>query len=220
MTTVEAVPVTAICPLGRSRTGIVRRIARVLDNPTLYNLWQTPFARPKMDYFLRRHTISRRTSVLDVGCGPASNTGYFPQCDYLGIDLDERYILHARRRFSRDFVVADALSYPRPDNGFDVVFFNGMLHHLDDSRCIAMLEHAASLLSDDGRVHVIDMILPRRRGIPRWLARNDRGEFVRPFSRWCDVFASSVKIERLEQFSVRRLGIPLLDMLYLQAKAR
>lgn len=194
----------------------------MLDCPALYNLWQLPFARPKMDFFLARHEVGPHDAVLDVGCGPGSNTRYFAECDYLGIDLDEKYIQHARHRLKRNnFAVADALTYPRREpNGFDIVFFNGLLHHLDDARCVSMLRHAAELLSARGHVHMLDMILPDRPGIPRWLARNDRGEFVRPFHRWCDIFANSVTIDQLEQFSVRRFGVRLLDMFYLKARGR
>ena len=37
--------------------------------------------------------------VLDVGCGPGTNTRYFEHADYLGLDINRGYIESARRRF-------------------------------------------------------------------------------------------------------------------------
>jgi len=84
--------------------------------------------------------------VLDVACGPGTNTNFFADADYLGIDFNERYIRAARKRYGRNFVVADVRKYvAAPEDRFDFVLVNSFLHHLDTSDVLGILTHLQSL---------------------------------------------------------------------------
>jgi len=69
--------------------------------------------------------------VLDVGCGPGTNRSQFGDADYLGLDINERYIEHARRRYGGDFRAVDVTRYAVPDaERYDFILVNSFLHHL------------------------------------------------------------------------------------------
>jgi 2-polyprenyl-3-methyl-5-hydroxy-6-metoxy-1,4-benzoquinol methylase len=121
--------------------------------------------------------------VLDLGCGPADILSVLPDCEYIGIDSEPRYIESARTRYGRrgtfvctpieDFVV-DA------PGSFDVVMANGVLHHLDDQQAGTMLRLAAAAMKENGRLVTLDgCFLDGQSFIARALLRMDRGKFVR-----------------------------------------
>ena len=88
--------------------GMNALIARVMEWPPVYRLWMAPFAEQKLRP-IRAHTdLTRVRRVLDVGCGPGTNTALFSGSDYLGIDINESYIESARRRHRRTFVAAES----------------------------------------------------------------------------------------------------------------
>ena len=121
--------------------------------------------------------------VLDLGCGPADILSVLPDCEYVGIDFEPRYIESARERFGgrgtfhcmpiEDFVLGASKS-------FDLVMANGVLHHLDDHQAGAMLGLAAEAMKDDGRIVTLDGCFDDGQSvIARSLLRLDRGQFVR-----------------------------------------
>src|SRR6516162_8083351 len=112
----------------------------LLEKPLIFETWQLPFARQKLKRLLEHSDVKNARSVLDVGCGPGTNTALFPHCRYLGIDINSRYIQIARQRHKRDFLVADIM---RVDGvfsaSFDFILLNSFLHHLDLNSTSAIL---------------------------------------------------------------------------------
>jgi len=121
--------------------------------------------------------------VLDLGCGPADILSVLPDCDYVGIDSEPRYIESARARFGergtfRCTPIEDfSLDAPR---SFDLVMANGVLHHLDDRQAGAMLRLAAAAMKESGRTVTRDgCFLDKQSLVERMLLRVDRGQFIR-----------------------------------------
>src|SRR5258708_17046220 len=103
----------------------------LLEKTAVYSLWQAPFAAAKLAPMLAHNDIGSARRVLDVGCGPATNTHLFAHPDFLGIDVNPDYIKHARRKHDRRFVVADATTFDDPaPAGFDFILINSVLHHM------------------------------------------------------------------------------------------
>ena len=93
------------------------QVNAILEHPAIYRLWQAPFANQKLAPVFRHNDITKVRRVLDVGCGPGTNTTHFANTEYLGIDFNERYIEDARQRYKRAFVVADVTQYSvEPDS--------------------------------------------------------------------------------------------------------
>lgn len=196
-------------------------MARVMEHTAAYRLWQAPFAESKLAPVF--HHTDRRTirRVLDVGCGPGTNTRHFAQCDYLGIDINPRYIDYARKRHGRRFVVADATTYSVPaGERFDFVLVNSFLHHVDTASARRILEQVRSLLTGDGYLHVLELVLPERTSVGRLLARWDRGAFPRPLEQWRELLGEWFEPVVFEPYCLGVAGMTLWNMLYVKGKVR
>jgi SAM-dependent methyltransferase len=192
-----------------------------LLEPTLvYRLWQRPFQERKFAPVLRQGDLARARRVLDVACGPGTNVLHFAHADYLGVDLNERYIEHARSATGRDFRVMDVTATEVADDRFDFILVNSFLHHVADADARRILAHLARLLTDDGHIHILDLVLPPGRSIARGLARLDRGRFARPLDRWRDLFGESFEPVLFEPYPLGVGGLTLWSMVYFMGRAR
>src|SRR6478735_1373038 len=112
---------------------VLRRATdRLLESPLVYRTWQAPFASAKLKPFLTRVDLAHTRRVLDVGCGPGTNAPVFAGADYVGIDINPEYIRVASSRYPGRWVVGDVTDETIfPDQQFDCVFANSLMHHLD-----------------------------------------------------------------------------------------
>ena len=194
---------------------------RVLESPLVYRAWQAPFAARKLEPVLRHNDLATVRRVLDLACGPGTNTPYFDGVDYVGVDINPAYTATARDRYGRTFITADITQYRHEDGEpFDFILLNSFLHHLPDADVQRILSHTATLLSDDGHVHVLDLILPDRPSLARALARADRGGFARPLEAWRALLREHFTTVVLEPYSLDVAGVPAWQMLYFKGKAR
>lgn len=195
--------------------------ASVLEHTLVYRLWQAPFAEHKFAPIVANNDLTQIRRVLDVGCGPGTNTHHFARSDYLGIDVNPRYIDAARRRTGRRFVLADATTYEvDPSERFDFIFLNSFLHHVDTPSVRRILSHVATLLTDDGAIQILDLIRPDRPGIAATLARLDRGDFPRPLAEWKQLFEESYTPVVFEPYDLKGFGVTLWQMIYFKGTRR
>jgi SAM-dependent methyltransferase len=193
----------------------------LLEQTAVYSLWQAPFATAKLAPFFAHNNIARTRRVLDVGCGPGTNTALFAHAEYLGVDINPKYIAYARRKYKREFAVADVSSYDqRPSDGYDLILVNSFLHHLDTLDCSKILQRLATWLSADGYIHLLELVLPEDRSTSQFLARADRGKFVRPLGEWRKLFEDHLEIAVFEPYPMRLAGTTLWNMVYCKAKAK
>jgi SAM-dependent methyltransferase len=189
-------------------------IERLLEHSVVYSLWQRPFAQRKFAPVLKHNRLGAVRRVLDVGCGPGTNTSFFERADYLGIDWNPRYIGSARRRHARNFITADATEYRvGADERFDFILVNSLLHHVDTDGCQRLLTHLSELLSDDGHIHILDLVLPES-GIARRLADWDRGDFPRTLGVWRQLFETAFVPVLFEPYPLGVAGLVLWNMVY------
>src|SRR5262245_4970000 len=196
-------------------------IERMMEFTPVYRLWMAPFVEQKLRPLRASTDLSRVRRVLDVGCGPGTNTALFAGVDYLGIDINESYIESARRRHGRHFIAADVTTYRVADHErFDLILMNSLLHHLDDATVTRLLEHLAGLLTDDGRVHVLELLMPDSASPARFLARHDRGRFARSLDRWSALLGRVLDPVLIEPYGVGVPGVTLWNMVYFMGRAR
>jgi SAM-dependent methyltransferase len=194
---------------------------RLLEQSIVYRLWQAPFADQKFAPIRTHNDLSRVRRVLDVGCGPGTNAKYFPHTQYLGVDINERYIEDARQRYRRDFVAADVRSYrPPADARFDFILVNSFLHHLPTDEVRSILLHLNTLLTEDGHVHILELVMPPDPSISRLLAHWDRGKFARPVKEWKDMFSEIFREILFEPYPLTGAGLTLWNMVYFKGKMR
>jgi trans-aconitate methyltransferase len=200
---------------------MIKSYARVMENTIAYRIWQAPFAERKLAPLYRHNDVSSARRVLDVGCGPGTNTAHFTGADYLGIDLNPSYIESARRRHGRAFEVSDVTQRDwRGDQRFDLILANSVFHHIDTAATRRILAQLSNLLSEDGHVHVFDLVLPRRPSISRLLARADRGEYPRALGEWRELFTEVFEPVVFEPYSLGTAGITLWNMIYFKGRTR
>jgi SAM-dependent methyltransferase len=192
-----------------------------LERTLVYRAWQAPFAAQKFAPVLAHNPLHRVRRVLDVACGPGTNTKHFADADYLGIDINERYIQDARRRHDRKFVAADVRNYVAPpDDRFDFVLVNSFLHHLPTQDIQAILGHLRSLLTRDGHIHMLELVLPEKPSVARSLAHWDRGKFARPLQEWQNLFGELFEPIIFEPYRLTVMGTTLWNMVYFKGRSR
>lgn len=195
--------------------------ARLLDHTWVYRLWQAPFAEQKLAPIHAHNDLRAARRVLDVGCGPGTNTHHFAHADYLGIDFNQRYVESARRRHQRTFVVADVTTYTvPPSERFDFILANSFLHHVDTPGVERILAQLADLVSEDGHVHILELVLPDHASVARLLARWDRGDFPRPLAEWRRLFTARFEAVVFEPYALTALGASLWRMVYFKGRPR
>ena len=190
----------------------------MLEHPAVYALWQAPFAKWKFAPIERRiagHAIRR---ILDVGCGPGTNAARFDGADYVGVDINDHYLAIARSKYRGRFVQADlARADLAPLGRFDMILVNSFLHHVHDPDVERILGQLSQMLSEGGRVHMLELVLPERKSLAWMMARLDRGRFARPLEQWRDMFARAFHPTVEEAYM---LGGGLWSMVYLQGQRR
>jgi len=150
-----------------------------------YDLFQGLFGAERARRSLAQEYILAKPGmkVLDIGCGTGSILAHLPDVDYLGFDLNPRYLEAARQRFGLRgrFICADVNAAPAEAEGrFDRVLALSLLHHLEDPEVLALMALARRLLAPGGRLITLDPCY--RDGQPalaRFLIDRDRGRNTR-----------------------------------------
>jgi len=198
----------------------------IMRQPVIYRLWMASHAEKKFAPITTHNDMTRVRRVLDVGCGPGTDVNYFSASQYLGIDVNERYIRDAERRHGdspgvRRFLAVDAAKFIAPhDERFDFVLVNSFLHHVDEDTAQGILSNLSKLLTADGHVHILELVLPESLSVARIMARSDRGEFPRPLEKWRQMFSCCFDTVNFAPYDLGFLGIPLWKMVYFKGKAR
>lgn len=191
---------------------------RMLEHPLIYAAWQAPFVQQKfapVERQLGRNPIRR---VLDVGCGPGTNAARFDAAEYVGVDINEAYLAVARSKYRGRFVPADVSTDDLSVLGkFDTVLLNSFLHHLPDRSVSRVLEQVQLVLEPQGRVHILELVLPDRGSVSTLMAKLDRGRYARTVDAWQNLFAPHFTPLVVEPY---RVGAGLWSMLYFQGGAR
>lgn len=186
-----------------------------------YRLWQAPFADDKFAPVVAHNDLREVDRVLDVGCGPGTNARHFAHAHYTGIDCNPAYIDYARRRHKGEFLVADATTYRVPsEQRFDFILVNSFLHHIDAENCCSILSHLSTLLTDDGHVHILDLVLARETSIARWLTLHDRGDFPRPLDELLEIVNQTLQPVLVQPYNLRIYRLKLWNMVYLKCRTK
>lgn len=193
----------------------------ILRQPLAYRLWMAPFAARKLEPVLRHNDLRSIKRVLDVGCGPGTNAPSFAHADYVGVDLNEQYIASARKRFGRNFLAVDVRGNDFPvGSGFDCILVNSLLHHLDTESSRSLLRRLAELLTPDGHVHIIELVMPRSLSVAKALAHADRGDYARPLAEWKALFTEVFEEVLLEPYQLTGGPITLWQMVYFKGRLK
>src|SRR5262245_51525625 len=184
-------------------------VEKVSDNPVLFIFFRSILEN---DFKAIRAQIRKELKLgqglrsLDLGCGPGAFSDLFAGDDYVGADLNARYIEWAQKHRKGAFIACDAQKVPLPDGRFDQVLIFGLLHHLPDDVTRGVLGEARRLLVPGGRVLVIEDIpaVSKLNLIGHLIHHIENGEHIRPQADYRRLFEEFGKIENEE---ILRSGI-------------
>jgi len=193
----------------------------IMEFTHAYRLWQAPFAENKFAPILAHNDLRQVRRVLDVGCGPGTNARHFAHAHYTGIDCNPAYIDYARSRHKGEFLVADATTYRVPsEQRFDFILVNSFLHHINAANSRSILSHLSTLLTDDGHVHILDLVLARETSVARWLTLHDRGDFPRPLDELLEIVNQALQPVLVQPYNLRFYRLKLWNMVYLKCRTK
>ncbi len=175
--------------------------------PRLFQVFQTWIGGTydKQQLALLKYENQKR--IMEVGCS-IGNIAHvfrdFENISYTGIDIDPAVIDHAQKTFAPypnfQFVCQDLKTYELSGEPFDFILFAGVCHHMSDEECLALLKAARSLLSDDGKLIVIDILYPEPEDA--WLLHRyikiDQGEYIRNDASLRDLIRRVAQLENSE----------------------
>jgi trans-aconitate methyltransferase len=101
-----------------------------------------------------------RGSLLDLMCGPGFLLGQISakraDLSLQGVDLDENYIAHARKKYPNvDLAVEDVLLW-KPKQPVDVAICTGALHHIPYERQAEVIEKMSTMIKPSGFALISD----------------------------------------------------------------
>jgi 2-polyprenyl-3-methyl-5-hydroxy-6-metoxy-1,4-benzoquinol methylase len=105
--------------------------------------------------------LSRHKKILEVGCSSGNVSAIFRNFEnikFLGIDIDEKAITFAEKRFRKNedfkFRCCSLDDLINENEKFDYILFAGILHHISNTETKKMLESSSSLLSENGVIAI------------------------------------------------------------------
>ncbi len=170
---------------------VVDKLKESLDNPTLFNLVQFAISgRQNITRRLIREGLQLKAGerLLDVCCG----TGEFANValgPYLGIDINPKYIEYASHKYGvgdghpeREFLPEDISGTSFLGRGltFAKAMMINSMHHLTVEQNRAVLAAVAQVTTE--RFVVVDMDPTPGNPVSKFLAEQDRGDYIRPLA--------------------------------------
>lgn len=138
-----------------------------------------------------------KENILDIGCGTGDHSVFFQNASYTGIDIEEKYIDYARKKYKGEFLVGDAVNLPFPDASFDKVVIIAVLHHLNDETASRVLREAKRVLKPEGRMLVMEDIQSEENSfLTRLIHRLDKGDDIRKHEGYRVLISGLFAIEK------------------------
>lgn len=151
------------------------------------------------------HDRGRRTNGKSEASGAKGEGRVTGEPEYLGIDLNARYIAYARRRYGTDegrraFEALDATRLRLATGSFDKALFVNSLHHFPDDLGRAILREIARILRPGGRLVLIDMAGDHPGRAQRFFLDRDRGRYLRPLREQLALVEECFAVQRYGAF--------------------
>jgi len=177
----HGVPQTCASGIMKPRDGLYF----LLTLPSVYRLFSTIVLGDGYRIYISEYVrpVSGE-KVLDIGCGPGDILEDLPAVEYLGFDINPKYVETAQKRFGgrgRFFCSDVGLTViDREAATFDLVLATGVLHHLDDNHALSLFKLARRALKPGARLVTYDSCFAAGQSkLARFVVSRDRGQYVR-----------------------------------------
>ena len=165
-------------------------IRDILFIPSMYRLFTDIIASAKYYSTITSEFIKPKKGdrVLDIGCGVCRILDFLPFVEYLGVDISQRYIKAAIKKYSnRGTFICGNISNElfKGFSGYDIVLALGIVHHLDNCQANQLFEIAKKALKPKGRLITLDgCYVTGQSPFTRYLLSKDRGNYVRTIDEY------------------------------------
>lgn len=169
------------------------KILSVLDIPFFWNLSRHILNITTGLYWKRFRRLKQSglfedsPSILDIGCG----VGWFANIssgNYFGIDTDMRMLGYAQKKYpNKVFENVSLKELQKKQNDFDITLAVDLLHHLNDSECVELLEDIRSLTNKYLVVYE-PVLYDKMNFLEKWVIKNDKGKDHRNLDRHYELF--------------------------------
>lgn len=172
---------------------MIELVRPILDRPYFYELYHRLIGANYRSRVLVNEYIRARPSdhILDIGCGPGNMLPFLPECQYLGVDVNDSYINTAKQRYGhRAKFVCERVSHHNVAElgAFDIVLALGLTHHLDDDEARDLFRLGYAALKPGGRLITNDGCYTSSQSrVERYLLSRDRGQYVRTEAQYVDL---------------------------------
>ncbi len=139
--------------------------------------------------------------ILDLPCGTGVYCPHFAPSDYTGIDIDQRFLHYAQKKYpERTFTDMNALSMSFPNDTFARVLVIGFLHHLQEDEVETSLREIHRVLKAGGTFLLIEDCPTRSKWnvLGRLLQSFDDGGMLRPMEWYLPLLEDLFVVERKE----------------------
>lgn len=167
-------------------------VRNVLSVPAIYSWFQRAMRGNGEVVYASKHIRAQDGDrILDVGCGTGEILRHMPQVEYLGFDMDERFVRAANEAYgSRGTFICQELGSDTVEHyeAFDIVCATGVLHHLDDDEAVSLFTFAQKALKPGKRLVTLDgCFVDGQSMLARFTLSMDRGNFVRKSHEYLDL---------------------------------
>ena len=167
----------------------------LLTLPSVYRLFRTIVRRNGSRIYISEYVRPvPGEKVLDIGCGPGDILEDLPAVDYLGFDINPKYVEAAKKRFGRRgrFFSGDVglTAIDQEAASFDLVLATGVLHHLNDNDAVSLFNLARRALKPGARLITYDgCFVAGQPKLARFVVSRDRGQYVRESAEYAKLAA-------------------------------
>ena len=167
----------------------------LLTLPSVYRLFRTMVRGDACRIYVSEYVRPMPgQKVLDIGCGPGDILEDLPAIDYIGFDINPKYVEAAQKRFGHRgrFFCGDVglTAIDQEAGSFDLVLATGVVHHLDDNRAVGLFQLARRALKPGSRLVTYDPCFAAGQPkLTRFVVSQDRGQYVRESAEYAKLAA-------------------------------
>jgi ubiquinone/menaquinone biosynthesis C-methylase UbiE len=159
-------------------------IEKALSIPLLFELQQKYFNDYNSVYEeFKSYLNVKGKKILEIGCSTgicARKIINMVDNEYFGIDISDKYIEIAKNHSSHgNFICMNAAKMTFEDESFDIILFNGVLHHMDNNLIANCLKEVKRTLKQDGVVIIGEPVFSANKPLSNLLLSFDRGKYIR-----------------------------------------
>jgi ubiquinone/menaquinone biosynthesis C-methylase UbiE len=149
---------------------------------------------------IKKLKITSKEKIIDIACGVGTFSTLIPG-EYTGVDINPEFVKFAKRKYKKNFLVADATNLKMfNDKFFDKALVIDCLHHLSDDKVKKILEETSRITKN--KILIIDVSEQTRNNfIGSFLLKMDVGKFTRNSSKLRNIISQFINIEKEIVFS-------------------